>query len=172
MNVQGNQGSRPNYLSTLSPIQLPNLPYVEDTHQQWIVSRQNVVYLSELIILCIGRCSPLPIPGYRDRFRLATSLLEQFVSSGPTKPRRVSNCLAISFSLLTWFFSSNIVGHLGGVENESVKIRQVALFAHTNATFGQAVANGVGVAVVPISFPTGPTWLNTTVLSHNSTLTL
>ena len=38
MNVQGNQGSRPNYLSTLSPIQLPNLPYVEDTHQQWIVS--------------------------------------------------------------------------------------------------------------------------------------
>lgn len=39
MNVQGNQGSRPNYLSTLSPIQLPNLPYIEDTHQQWIVSR-------------------------------------------------------------------------------------------------------------------------------------
>ncbi|KAI0366552.1 catalase-domain-containing protein [Pilatotrama ljubarskyi] len=35
MNVNGNQGSRPNYLSTLSKIKLPPRPYVDETHQQW-----------------------------------------------------------------------------------------------------------------------------------------
>lgn len=30
-------GSRPNYLSTLDPIQLPKRPYVDETHQQWTV---------------------------------------------------------------------------------------------------------------------------------------
>ena len=65
---------------------------------------------------------------------------------------------------------SNIVGHLGEVQSKSVKERQVALFAHTDASFGAAVAKGVGVQVIPLSFPTGPTWFNTTILSHNSTL--
>ncbi|TBU30380.1 catalase-domain-containing protein [Dichomitus squalens] len=35
MNVNGNQGSRPNYLSTLQKINLPPRPYVDETHQQW-----------------------------------------------------------------------------------------------------------------------------------------
>ncbi|KAI0704190.1 catalase-domain-containing protein [Cerioporus squamosus] len=35
MNVNGNQGSRPNYLSTLSKIKLPPRAYVDETHQQW-----------------------------------------------------------------------------------------------------------------------------------------
>ncbi|KIY68934.1 catalase-domain-containing protein [Cylindrobasidium torrendii FP15055 ss-10] len=35
MNVLGNQGSRPNYLSTLDPIKLAKRPYVDDLHQQW-----------------------------------------------------------------------------------------------------------------------------------------
>ncbi|OBZ76293.1 Catalase [Grifola frondosa] len=35
MNINGNQGSRPNYLSTLSQIELPPRPYVDETHQQW-----------------------------------------------------------------------------------------------------------------------------------------
>ncbi|EJD36801.1 catalase-domain-containing protein [Auricularia subglabra TFB-10046 SS5] len=35
MAVNGNQGSRPNYLSTLEPIKLVQRPYVDETHQQW-----------------------------------------------------------------------------------------------------------------------------------------
>lgn len=38
-----NQGSRPNYLSTLQKINLPPLPYVEDTHQQWTVGIYNML---------------------------------------------------------------------------------------------------------------------------------
>ena len=38
MNVNGNQGSRPNYLSTLQKIKLPPRPYVDETHQKWTVS--------------------------------------------------------------------------------------------------------------------------------------
>ena len=38
MTVNGNQGNRPNYLSTLSKIKLPPVPYIQDTHQQWVVS--------------------------------------------------------------------------------------------------------------------------------------
>ena len=37
MNIHGNQGSRPNYLSTLNKIKLPPRPYVDETHQQWTV---------------------------------------------------------------------------------------------------------------------------------------
>ncbi|KAH8832133.1 catalase-domain-containing protein [Flagelloscypha sp. PMI_526] len=35
MNVLGNQGARPNYLSTMDPIKLPVRPYIDDTHQKW-----------------------------------------------------------------------------------------------------------------------------------------
>lgn len=35
MAVNGNQGSRPNYLSTQSKIKLVQRPYVDETHQQW-----------------------------------------------------------------------------------------------------------------------------------------
>ncbi|KAF9027411.1 catalase-domain-containing protein [Hymenopellis radicata] len=35
MNVLGNQGSRPNYLSSFDPIKLAKRPYVDETHQQW-----------------------------------------------------------------------------------------------------------------------------------------
>lgn len=37
MNVNGNQGSRPNYMSTTDPIQLYNRTWSYDSHQQWIV---------------------------------------------------------------------------------------------------------------------------------------
>ncbi|KAH9944922.1 catalase-domain-containing protein [Amylocystis lapponica] len=36
MNVNGNQGSRPNYMSTLSPIQLYNRTWTLDSHQLWV----------------------------------------------------------------------------------------------------------------------------------------
>ena len=74
--------------------------------------------------------------------------------------QRWANCL----------LRSNIVGHLGGAKSEVVRQRQVALFAHVDADFGEAIAKGVGVSVTPISFPDGPTWLNTTVASNSSTL--
>ncbi|KAI0758857.1 catalase-domain-containing protein [Fomes fomentarius] len=35
MNVNGNQGARPNYYSTLDRIQLPPRPYIDETHQRW-----------------------------------------------------------------------------------------------------------------------------------------
>ncbi|KAI0340276.1 catalase-domain-containing protein [Trametopsis cervina] len=35
MNINGNQGSRPNYLSTIEEIKLPAQAFVDDLHQQW-----------------------------------------------------------------------------------------------------------------------------------------
>lgn len=37
MNVAGNQGTRPNYMSTLSRLGLYNRTYTLDSHQQWTV---------------------------------------------------------------------------------------------------------------------------------------
>ncbi|CAL1710212.1 unnamed protein product [Somion occarium] len=135
MNVQGNQGSRPNYLSTLSSIKLPELPYVDDKHQQWTGG--------------------------------AVRSLSQVTEIDFDWPRRFLNALSKKDrqNLI-----NNIVGHLGAVKSKDVRRRQVALFAHTNADFGGAIAKGVGVPVVPLSFKDGPTWLNTTVPSKNSTL--
>ncbi|KAI0784110.1 catalase-domain-containing protein [Abortiporus biennis] len=136
MNVQGNQGSRPNYLSTLSPIQLPKLPYVEDTHQQWTGGA----------VRSLSRVTEIDFDWPR---RFWNSLSEQDQQN----------------------LISNIVGHLGLVKSVEVRKRQVALFAHANATLGQAIADGVGVPVVALEFPdSGPTWLNTTVPSSTSTL--
>lgn len=39
-----NQGSRPNYMSTLQKINLPPMPYVQDTHQQWMVSKISIIF--------------------------------------------------------------------------------------------------------------------------------
>ena len=53
----------------------------------------------------------------------------------------------------------------------SVRQRQVALFALVDEKLGEAIARGVGVTVPTLpNFPTGPTWLNTTVFSNSSTL--
>lgn len=74
---------------------------------------------------------------------------------------------------LRWLIlcDSNVVGHLGTVVSTSVRQRQVALFALVDASLGQAIAKGVGVSVPPLpTFPSGPTWLNTTVESNSSTL--
>ena len=65
---------------------------------------------------------------------------------------------------------SNVVGHLGAAPTESVRVRMASLFYHANATLGQAIANGVGVAVTNLTFPGGPTWFNTTRNTQNSTL--
>lgn len=37
MNVNGNQGSRPVYMSTLSKMKLPPRLYNDEAHQQWTV---------------------------------------------------------------------------------------------------------------------------------------
>lgn len=37
MNIAGNQGNRPNYMSTLSRLGLYNRTYTLDSHQQWTV---------------------------------------------------------------------------------------------------------------------------------------
>ena len=67
---------------------------------------------------------------------------------------------------------SNVIDHLGSVVSVSVRQRQVALFALVDPALGQAIAKGVGVTIPPLpNFPPGPTWLNTTVDSMNSTLT-
>lgn len=67
--------------------------------------------------------------------------------------------------------SSNVVGHMSAAKSESVKQRQVALFALVDPALGQAIAQGVNVSVPSLpNFPVGPTWLNTTVQSGSSTL--
>ncbi|KAI0074272.1 catalase-domain-containing protein [Panus rudis PR-1116 ss-1] len=136
MNVNGNQGSRPNYLSTLSPIQLPKLPYVDDTHQQWTGG--------------------------------AVRSLSRVTEVDFDWPRRYLNSLSQTDKTN---IINNMIGHLGAVKSEKVRTRQVALFAHTDYNFGKAIADAVGVPVVNVTFPSdGPTWMNTTVPSGNSTL--
>lgn len=66
---------------------------------------------------------------------------------------------------------SNIVGHLGGAKSEYVRQRQASLFAHVDPDFGQAIADGIGVSVVPLEFSNDkPTWEATTIDTSNSTL--
>ncbi|EKM57300.1 uncharacterized protein PHACADRAFT_254998 [Phanerochaete carnosa HHB-10118-sp] len=132
-----NQGSRPNYLSTLQKINLPPLPYIEDTHQQWAGGA--VKSLSEVTAIDFD---------WPQRFW--KSLSEQDQTN----------------------FISNVVGHLGTVNSVSVRQRQVALFALVDPALGKAIADGVNVTVPnPLpSFPTGPTWFNTTKPATNSTL--
>lgn len=68
-------------------------------------------------------------------------------------------------------FLSNIVGHLGGAKSEYVRQRQASLFAHVDPDFGQAIADGIGVSVVPLEFSNDkPTWEGTTIDTSNSTL--
>lgn len=64
-----------------------------------------------------------------------------------------------------------MVGHLGEVVSQTVRERQVALFAHANYTLGKAIADGVGVTqITNLTFPDGPTWYNHTIYSDHSTL--
>ncbi|KAJ3542899.1 hypothetical protein NM688_g5925 [Phlebia brevispora] len=136
MQVNGNQGNRPNYQSTLSPIKLVPPPYYQDTHQQWMGGA--VHSLSEVTTIDFD---------WPKRFWASLSAQDQ------------AN------------FISNVVGHLGTVISYTVRQRQVALFALVDPALGQAIAQGVNVTVPPLpTFPTGPTWLNYTVFSNESTL--
>ncbi|EMD36861.1 hypothetical protein CERSUDRAFT_123893 [Gelatoporia subvermispora B] len=139
MNVNGNQGSRPNYMSTTSPIQLYNRTWSFDSHQQWI--------------------------------------------GGAVQS--LSAVTEIDFLWSRWFWNnltetdqqnliSNVVGHLGEAPTKSIRERATAIFAHINITLGEAIAAGVGVDVVNLTFPehsaAHPTWFNHTIHSDSSTL--
>ncbi|KAL1715661.1 catalase-like domain-containing protein [Schizophyllum commune] len=136
MNVLGNQGNRPNYMSTQSPIKLAKRPYVDDTHQQWTGG--------------------------------AVSALSRVTEIDFDWPRRFYDSLSQTDkeNLI-----SNIVGHLGGAKSEYVRQRQASLFAHVDPDFGQSIADGIGVSVVPLEFSNDkPTWEGTTIDTSNSTL--
>lgn len=66
---------------------------------------------------------------------------------------------------------SNVVGHLGGVKDQKIRTRMVALFAHVDPALGGPISVGVKAPVTPITFPTDEaTWDNTTTWVTTSTL--
>lgn len=92
MNINGNQGSRPNYLSTLDKIKLPPRAYVDETHQQWTVSAHlsgSNIARSTYVRVRTGRRSCLTFRGDGDRLRLASYLLERPLRAGPAEPHQV-----------------------------------------------------------------------------------
>ncbi|KAI0088364.1 catalase-domain-containing protein [Irpex rosettiformis] len=136
MTVNGNQGSRPNYHSTLERINTPPIPYIEDTHQQWTGG--------------------------------AVRSLTQVTAIDFDWPKRFWSSLSAQDQQN---LISNVVGHLGAAKSQSVKQRQVALFALVDKSLGEAIAKGVNVSVPALpNFPTNVTWLDTTVSSNSSTL--
>ncbi|OSC99328.1 catalase-domain-containing protein [Trametes coccinea BRFM310] len=135
MNVNGNQGSRPNYLSTLEKIKLPPRLYTDEAHQQWTGG--------------------------------AVASLAAVNEIDFDWPRRFWNGLSEQDQQN---LISNVIGHLGAAPTESVRQRMASLFYHANATLGQAIADGVGVKVVNLTFPNGPTWFNVTKTPEGSTL--
>jgi catalase len=44
-------------------------------------------------------------------------------------------------------FVSNVVGHLGAVTSDTIKNRQLAVFARANATLAQRIAKGINVTM-------------------------
>ncbi|KZT64984.1 catalase-like protein [Daedalea quercina L-15889] len=136
MNIAGNQGNRPNYMSTLSRLGMYNRTWSLDSHQQWTGG--------------------------------AVQSLSQVTEIDFSWPRIFWNSLSDQDQQN---LISNVIGHLGEVINQDVRGRQVALFNHVNTTLGQAIAAGVGVTNIQnLSFEDGPTWLNHTVYSQESTL--
>jgi hypothetical protein len=67
MAVNGNQGSRPNYHSTLETIKTSAIPYTEETHQQWLVSCFSPVYMIiwKLEHIIIGRRCSFAVTSHR-----------------------------------------------------------------------------------------------------------
>lgn len=136
MIVNGNQGSRPNYQSTLSPIQIYNRTWNFDSHQQWIGG--------------------------------AVESLSAVTEIDFSWPRIFWNSLSEQDQQN---FIGNVAGHLGEAPSSVVRERQVALFAHVNASLGAAIAAGVNVTSWPnLSFSQGPNWYNHTIYSDSSTL--
>ncbi|KAH9848102.1 catalase-domain-containing protein [Lenzites betulinus] len=135
MNVNGNQGSRPNYMSTTDQIKLVPRTFVDDTHQQWTGG--------------------------------AVASLSQVTEIDFDWPRIFWNSLSEQDQQN---LISNVVGHLGAAPTYSIRQRMASIFNHANSTLGKAIANGVGVTVQTFTFPTGPTWLNTTETPVGSTL--
>ncbi|EIW53214.1 catalase-domain-containing protein [Trametes versicolor FP-101664 SS1] len=135
MNINGNQGSRPNYLSTLDKIKLPPRAYVDETHQQWTGG--------------------------------AVASLSAVTEIDFDWPRIFWNGLSEQDQQN---LISNVVGHLGAAPTYSVRQRMASLFNYANSTLGQAIADGVGVKVVNLTFPNGPTWFNVTKDPVGSTL--
>ncbi|KAH9903213.1 catalase-domain-containing protein [Cubamyces lactineus] len=135
MNVNGNQGSRPVYMSTLSKMKLPPRLYADEAHQQWTGG--------------------------------AVASLAAVNEIDFDWPRRFWNGLSEQDQQN---LISNVVGHLGAAPTYSVRQRMASLFFHANATLGQAIADGVGVKVVNLTFPDGPTWFNVTKTPVGSTL--
>ncbi|KAI0672137.1 catalase-domain-containing protein [Trametes maxima] len=135
MNVNGNQGDRPNYLSTLSKIKLPPRTYTDEAHQQWQGG--------------------------------AVASLSAVTEIDFDWPRRFWNSLSEQDKQN---LIGNVVGHLGAAPTYSVRQRMASLFYHANATLGQAIAAGVNVTVVDLSFADGPTWYNVTKNTDNSTV--
>lgn len=68
MTVNGNQGSRPNYMSTLEKIKLSPLPYIQDTHQQWTVSLVCVIVEGAGLNILTGRSCPFIVSSHSHRF--------------------------------------------------------------------------------------------------------
>ncbi|KAI0649743.1 catalase-domain-containing protein [Trametes meyenii] len=135
MNVNGNQGDRPNYLSTLSKIKLLPRTFTDEAHQQWQGG-------------AVASLSAVTEVDFDWPRRFWNSLSE----------RDQQNLIA------------NVVGHLGAAPTYSVRQRMASLFYHANATLGQAIADGVSVTVVNLSFGDGPTWYNVTKNTNNSTV--
>ncbi|KZT04923.1 catalase-like protein [Laetiporus sulphureus 93-53] len=136
MNVAGNQGTRPNYMSTMSRLGLYNRTYTLDSHQQWTGG--------------------------------AVQSLSAVTEIDFAWPRMFWNSLSEQDQQN---LISNVIGHLGEVVNQTVRERQVALFAHANYTLGQAIAQGVGVSrITNLTFAYGETWYNHTIYSDSSTL--
>lgn len=65
------------------------------------------------------------------------------VADPPTNPLKWKNLTTTDQDHLV----DNIIGHLGGAKSDTIKKRQVALFAKADAEFGARVAKGVNVSL-------------------------
>lgn len=126
-----NQGSRPNYMSTIDPIQLEVRPYNDDNHTIWTGGA--VKFVSK------------PTELDFDLPRIFVSLYCT-VSIGFSFLREISQWNSLSTKDQEHLIS-NVIGHLGRATDERIKKKQCLVFAHVNATLGQQIASGINITL-------------------------
>lgn len=144
----GNQGKRPNYISSEDPIDIPKRPYVDDGHLSWtggaVYYLSTVSFVPSIFLFSLAPIRPFPA-NPRTRLTVCNGMhsIRQITDKDFEQPRNF------------WLnqlddqgrknLVSNIVGHLGAATDKKVQKRTVDVFAKIHPDLANGVAERINI---------------------------
>lgn len=133
-----NQGSRPNYQSTLLPLNHPKPAYSTRDHETFLgAAAFELSEVTERTSLCT-----FEFPCYSNY--VFTSLRATFNEKKVDFEQPRALVTKVMDETARAHLVENLAGHLGNVKTQAIKERQLAIFAAVDQSFSDAVAKAIG----------------------------